>query len=104
MELTVVDRVILLSVLPREGDISTLKILRDLQAAIGFNEEEVKLLEMSSSEKGTTWKQDEGTKLNKDIEIGPRAYNLIEECFKKLSEAKKLTLEHLPTFEKFVKD
>jgi hypothetical protein len=104
MELTVVDRVILLSVLPREGDISTLKILRDLQAAIGFTEEEVEKLEMKSSEKGTTWRQDEGAKLNKDIEIGPRAYNVIEDAFKRLSEAKKLTLEHLPTFEKFVKD
>ena len=104
MELTVVDRVILMSVLPKEGDISTLKILRDLMSEIGFTEEEVQKLEMSSSEKGTTWKQDEGIKLNKEIDIGPRAYNVIEGAFRKISEAKKLTLEHLPTFEKFVKD
>jgi hypothetical protein len=104
MKLTVIDRVILLAVLPRESDISTLKILRDLTGTIGFNEEEVGKLEMSSSEKGTTWNRNVADTLDRDFEIGPRAHSLIEESFKKLSEAKKLTIEHLPTFEKFVED
>ena len=42
MELTTVERLKLLEVLPSEGDILTLKILRKLRETLSFNEEELK--------------------------------------------------------------
>ena len=105
MELGVQDRLILLNVLPKEGDFTTLKILRDLQSNLSFTEEELKVLNFENSEQGTRWST-EGAKLleNVDISIGNKANAMIVDALQKLSADKKLTIAHLQTFEKFVED
>lgn len=44
MELTTVERIKLLEILPPQGDILTLKIVRKLRETLSFNEDELKLL------------------------------------------------------------
>ena len=105
MELSVVDRMVILSVLPKEGEFATLRILRDLTSALSFSEKELEDLQLNSVDGRTQWKEDAAKALeNVEIEVGPKAFVMIEDAFRELSKQKKLTLELLPTFEKFVKD
>ena len=105
MELSVQDRLILLTIIPKEGDITTLKILRDLQSALSFTEAETAALQFQNVEGGTRWDIEASKRLEKvDINIGGKANSMIVDAFQELSTQKKLTIDHLPTFEKFVTD
>lgn len=102
MELGVFDRLILLNILPKEGDFTSIKIVRQLREDLSFNEEEHKALDFQQEELNIKWNQ--AADIPKEIEIGERATDLITETLKKLSSDKKLTEQHLSLYEKFVKD
>jgi hypothetical protein len=48
MKFKVKERVILLNILPQEGDILSIKILRQLKEALSFSEDDQILLELKS--------------------------------------------------------
>ncbi len=102
MRLNVVDRLILLSILPREGDVITLRVLRDLKSGLSFSEEELAALQFQNTEQGTIWRRE----ADKEIEIGlgQKANQLICDAFRELNDKKGLKLEFLPTYEKFIKE
>ena len=102
MELGVFDRLILLNILPKEGDFTTIKIVRKLREDLSFSEEEHKALEFKFEEANVQWVREADKP--KEVEIGEKATDLIVETLKKLSSDKKLTESHLPVYEKFVKD
>ena len=101
MNLGVFDRLILLNILPKEGDFTTLKIIRKMREDLSFSEEEYKALELKTGDKGQVlWKQ-EADKPN-EINIGEKATDIIVEVLKKLNDGKKLTDQHDSLYEKFV--
>ena len=99
MELDVRERLILISVVPQEGNFVTLKVIRSLQEALSFSEEEHKLYKFVESEGTVTW--DDTTEQVKEVEIGEKATDIIVEALKKLDESKQLKLEHYSLYEKF---
>ena len=102
MELGVKDRLILLGVLPKEGNITTLKIVRKLREELSFNEEEHKLLNFREKAGMTVW--DFKLAVKKNIEIGEKATDMIVEVMKGLDKNKKLHEDHLPLWEIFMED
>ena len=100
MELSVFERLILLNILPREGDFTTLKIVRKLREDLSFSEEEHKVLQIRTEDGMVHWKK-EGD-VSKDITIGEKAMDVIQGVLKKLSTDKKLKDEHFSIYEKFV--
>jgi hypothetical protein len=108
VKLKVAERLILLNLLPQEGDIVTLRVVRDAQQVIGLSEEELAELNIHHPEKedGTEdiarliWKAE--ADVEKDIPIGPRATIIIIDKLTKLSEEKKLTVQQIGLYEKFV--
>lgn len=100
MELSVGERLVLLSVLPVEGDFVTLKIVRDLRGDLSFSEEELKELGIVQSEGMVQWA--DGKNTTKDVPIGEKATDIIGDALKKLNEAKILREEHIPLYEKFI--
>ena len=100
MLLSVRERLILSSILPQEGDFVTLKILRNLQSALGFDEDEHKLYKFLQNEGRVTW--DDKGEQNKEIEIGEKANDIIVRALSELSERKKLQMEHFDIYTKFV--
>ncbi len=100
MELSVFERLILLNVLPREGDFTTLKIVRKLREDLSFTEEEHKVLQFQQDGTQMQWKR-EGD-IPKDISIGEKATDVIVGVLKKLNADKKLTEQHFSLYEKFV--
>ena len=55
MKLNVSERLMLLQILPKEGNFATLKIIRQLQDSIGFNESEFKEFNIKHDKNNITW-------------------------------------------------
>ncbi|KKL85961.1 hypothetical protein LCGC14_1949500 [marine sediment metagenome] len=100
MELSISERLVLLSVLPGEGDVTTLKVVRDLRMTLSFSEEEHK--EYQFVQEGTMLRWNDKVEQVKEIQIGEKAKDIIVLGLSKLNEQKKLKMEHLPLYEKFI--
>jgi uncharacterized protein YjaG (DUF416 family) len=100
MKLGIQDRIILLNVLPAEGDVTTLRIIRKLKEDLGFTEKELKENEIISTEGKITWKPSD---YQKDVQIGEKASDLIKDSLTELSKQKKLQEMHLNVYDLFVK-
>ena len=99
MKLSVGERLVLLSILPGEGDFLTIKIIRQLRERLSFTEEEHKQYQFVQAEGRVSW---QGGNDSKPIEIGDKANEVIVAALKKLDEAKLLRDEHYTLYEKFV--
>ena len=102
MRLGVFDRVLLLNILPREGDFKTLKILRKLTDDLGFSEAEAKALEFVTEGGAIKWRSEADAP--KEVKIGEIAREIIADRLRELDKQKKLTLEHMSLYERFVLD
>ena len=101
-ELTVVERLVLLNILPKEGDFTTIKLLRKLRENLSFDEDEHKKLNFVQDGDQVRWNQAELS--DKRIQIGEKQSDLIHDALKKLNDEKKLTDEHFSLYEKFVEN
>lgn len=99
MKLTVIERLLALSLLPTEGDFTTIKLIRQAREALSFNEEEHKKLQFRQEGEQTLWNQIE---IVKDIPLGDLVTELIKTELKKLDDEKKLTNDHFSVYEKFM--
>jgi len=102
MKLNTLSRLILLNTLPKEGNIMTLKIVRELREELSFSEEEHKELNFREQDGKLSW--DMITEDEKKIEIGEKATDVIVETLKKLDRENKLHEDHLPIWEMFIED
>jgi len=101
MILSVLDRLMLLSLLPKEGSFVTLKIMRDASGILSFDEAEIKSLGIKEEGGMATWNQAADT--GKEIALGEAATEIIVKELKKLDDAGKLTVNHMPVYEKFLR-
>jgi len=100
MKLSILDRVLLQSILPKEGDIVTIKIIRDLRTALGFDEKDVEECEISQEGNQVVWKKN----IDKEINIGPKALTIIVSALEELNKDGKLSENHIAVYEKFMED
>ena len=100
MKLTVLERLTALSILPKEGNFVTLKILQKLKESLALNEKEIKEFEIKQDNVQVVWNA-KGNE-EREIEIGEKATDLIVEALKKLDDEKKLTEQHFTLYEKFM--
>ena len=88
-------------VLPGEGNVFSLRIVRDLQRDLGLSEAELKKIKLKNTDNGgVTW--DETKDRGKEVAIGDRARKIIKDAFSELNKQKKLKLDHLTVWEKFL--
>jgi hypothetical protein len=102
LELSVRERLVLLSVLPRESDYLTLKIIRGLKEELGFSEEEHKLYKFVNNGDSVTW--DDTVEQGKEVVIGEKATDIIAGSLKELNRIGKLRDDHFDIYERFVGD
>jgi hypothetical protein len=111
MRLTVSERLLLLSILPGQGDLLTVRIVRQLRDALSFSEKEHKELQFKRSGEpladGATvpdgqlaWTTEADHP--REVQIGDAAAGLIVDALKKLEAAELLTEALLPLWERFV--
>jgi len=99
MELGILDRISLLNILPVEGDVVTVRLLKKLREELGFTEEEIKDHKISSADNRVVWEE---TGYKTEISIGEKATDIIKDAFKKLDREKKLREEMLPLYDTFM--
>lgn len=100
MKLSVLERLIAQTLLPKEGSFINMRLVRKAKEALSFTEEEVKAGNFRQVDGQTMW--DNGKIPDLDIDLGEVATSLIVAELKKLSETNKLTAENLTVYEKFV--
>ncbi len=101
MELKVSERLVILSVLPKEGNITTMRIAQELKNNLGFDLVEYRELNFVDDGGKVTW---EGGDPVKEVPINDIDKGIIRTAFRELSNRNKLREEHIPLYEKFVED
>lgn len=98
MLLTVTERLVLLNLLPVEGTLTTLKLLRKLREDLSFSEEDHKKYNFRQQGEQLFFDSSNDTK---EILIGEILTAKIKELLSKLNTDEKLRNEHLSVYEKF---
>lgn len=100
MKLNTLERLVLLNILPREGTITTIKIVRELREALSFSEEEHAALKFEKLPGGgMQWVVEADT--DKEVTIGPRAHVLVSETLERMDKEGKLAEDHVGLWDKF---
>ena len=126
VNLSVVERLTLGNLLPKEGNFATLKVVESTQDLIGFTEEEHAILQFKhAGEKyliedkdGNPVLDEDGKPLmgmvppgslrwqnkigEKEFDIGVKATDIIVGILEKMNTDKKLKMEHKTLYQKFV--
>lgn len=100
MNLSLLERLVVLKALPREGNYATLQILTNLRLSLAPSEEETKAWDIVTDlETGrTTWEINGEA----EIPIGEKATDIIVDAFNKLDRENKLVVEDMSAYEKFI--
>jgi len=101
MLLSVVERLTLLSILPEQGNLTTIKIVARLREDLSFDEAEHTALNFRPSDDGKQLLWNAAGMVEKDVEMGPKAMGVVYDALKALDEQEKLTAQHIPLCEKF---
>ena len=103
MELTPLERMALLSILPKEGDFLTLKRLRELKESLVFTDEEIFDKQVVQVEGGgIQWSDMPDCNQPAEIPIGEIMNDLIVKTLKQLDSQRKLTEQTVGIYERFV--
>lgn len=103
MELNILERLMLASILPEKGDIVTLKIVQDLRLALAFTEEEIADHNISNENDRVTWNP-EASEYVKEIPIGPKAMSLIIGELETRDKDKVLVADFISLYDKFMSE
>ena len=102
MELNVGERLSVLSLLPKEGNFITLKIVRKLQEELSFSEEELELYKIVQKDSKATWSVEEDEKKMKDVKFGGEGIAIVVKALKDLDKNEKLLPQQISLYEKFI--
>ncbi len=103
MKFNIQERLLLLGSLnTAQGNLSTLRIVRDLQQEVGFSEEESKELGLKEKDGQITWTNNKLPP--KDVKLGPAGLEAALGLFKTLDGEAKLTFEILPLYERLLEE
>lgn len=100
--LSVKQRLVLLGILPPEGNLTTIRIVRELREGLSFSEAEHSDLQMVQEGEQIRWEQ--GATPDKKLDIGPKAVEVVRDALKKLDDEKKLRDDHIELCDLFEYD
>jgi len=107
-KLNVLERIVLMGILPANASYANYKIITELKAALSFSEKELKkfgIKELTDPKTGkghTTWFQTANTQF-KDIQMGEKVKEIIKVELEKLDKEGKINQDNISLYEKFVK-
>ena len=99
MKLNVGERLMVISVIPKEGDFVTIRMVRGLIAKLGLSAEEITEFNIQSADGNVSWNEKGSVPL--DFEFHYAETDLIKKSLRKLEEEKKLNQDTLSVYEKF---
>lgn len=101
--LSILERLLILNLLPGEEDIITLRLVRKLKEQLGPTDEELAEYHIRTEQEGnrTVTKWDPNTP-DKEFELSEKATDIIRNALKDLDKKKKLTENHISLYTKIV--
>lgn len=100
MNLSVMDRILLLNILPKEGNMQTLILLRELKEELVFSEDENRDLNVRMEGEMLFWNKD--AEIPKKVVFGDTMKQIISDSFKVLDSESKLNENMIDLFNQFV--
>jgi hypothetical protein len=100
MILSVKDRLMLLDVLPKTGDLITLQISQRAATAVSLTQDDIDTFGITSGDGAVRW--DESKDTGVEVEIEPAAVDLVAKELKSMNEKRTLTIDHLGLCSKFL--
>jgi hypothetical protein len=107
MLLSVVERIVLMGVIPQESNYLNFKILTALRTDLSFSEKEMKdykIAELKNpkdpNQTQVVW--DTKKEKKKDVTIGEKAMDIVVESLKRLDREGKINANNIPVYERFV--
>lgn len=106
MLMTITQRISILNVLPLEGNIITLKVVRELQQELSFSDEELTKWKITTTKNPIgsiqiSWDEEFAT-ATKEVKIGEAAKKIISDRLKLLNEREQLPIELIDLYDIFV--
>jgi hypothetical protein len=100
MELSILERLMAIGVLPKEGNYATLKILNQLKLSLSFSEKEYEEfgIEVDIESNQTRWKVEGDV----EIPIGETATDVLVSALKDRNKKKTLSADMMTLYEKFI--
>ena len=105
MKLKVGERLLILNLLPTQGDMVTLRVVKDAVEALSLKTDEMKSVDLKTIESPDGKNQlkwdtskDEGV----DIELSKAAIGIAREKLKEMNDQKKLQFQHMDLYERIV--
>jgi len=103
MKLSIPERLMLLNVLgAAEGNVTTLRVVRDLQRLIGFDEAELEAIGFVQEGPTVKWKPE--ADVEREFLISPATQKVVADLLKRIESQGQMTMNHLPLYERFVED
>ena len=96
------ERLSLGSVLPKEGDIITVRVLLKLREEVFLTSEEIEKYEVKASPEGSVIWNSEGAKFNRQYVWDSVKVGIVKKALEDLNAQHKLRLDLLPLYEYFV--
>lgn len=104
MKFTLVDRINLLSILPVEGDILKLRVVRDLQEQLSLTPQEVASYQVEYTQNvGYKWNK-QGSAAQLTVELTPNTVTVICDQLQELNKKKALRVNLIELYERFVEN
>jgi len=100
MKFNVLERVMLMGLLPGTFNFADYRILNELKTACSFSEDEMKDLGMTQTGEQIHWEITDSP--DKEIVVGKRATEIVVAALTKLNDEEKLTDQVISLYEKFI--
>ncbi len=101
MKITLLEKIMIGNILPAEGNIKTLIIIKDIKKKTELTQDHIAKYGIDVTKDGRVAWNEEGTKAEFDIEFTELEKGEIKAVLQKLDKEKKLTVDHLSLVEKF---
>lgn len=102
LSLGVFERLVLLNILPAQGDYKSMKQVRELKEELAFSDEELGNLKFDDKTKPGEMLWIKEFDIPKKISFGSAVREIIADRLRELDKDKKLREAHVPLFETFV--
>lgn len=102
MQLLIHERMLLINILPKEGDYACLKELRRAREVLSLTEEEWKRFDARYDDGKFFWNQEKAAGYLVDVPLSEYVITLIQDDLRERNKKKKLTEQDFSLYEKFI--
>jgi hypothetical protein len=95
MKLTVKERIVLAQLYPRESNLLTQTLIRDVSRKVQMDQAELKEIDFKSSSTGFVWDGEKAKGKDKEIEFSEAELNMLKDQVERLDKEKKISQDLL---------